>query len=65
MDVGEQLNLIMGDTGILNAASGGYRIKVFHTRAFPWDEVFKLLLYRGFKVYVNNHKADLYIEAMP
>jgi hypothetical protein len=64
-DLSDQLTWLIGDTGSLNAAMGGYRIKVFHTRAFPWDDVFKALLYRGFKVYVTNHKADLYIEAQP
>ena len=64
-DVSEQLTYLMGDTGAINEAYGGYRIKVYHTRAFPWDEVFKLLLYRDFKVYVTRHKADIYIEAKP
>lgn len=65
VDVAEQLKLIIGETGGLNEAAGGYRIKVFHAGAFPWDEVFKTLLYRDFKVYVTRHKADLYIEATP
>ncbi len=65
VDIGEQLLYLMGDTGGLNESAGGYRIKVFHTRMFPWDEVFKTLLYRGFKVYVTSHKADIYIEANP
>jgi hypothetical protein len=64
-DVAEELRFLMGDMGGLNETMGGYRIKVYHTRAFPWDEVFKLLLFRGFRVYVTNHKADIYIEAMP
>lgn len=64
-DVAEELALLMGDTGGLNETMGGYRIKIFHARAFPWDDVMKLLTYRGFRVYVTNHKADLYIEAMP
>jgi hypothetical protein len=64
-DVGEELSILMGDTGGLNEAMGGYRIKVYHTRAFPWDEVFKALLYRDFKIYVTRHKADIYIEAQP
>ena len=55
----------IGETGSINEAMGGYRIKVFHTRAFPWDEVFKVLLFRDFKVYVGRKKADLFIEAMP
>jgi hypothetical protein len=32
---------------------------------FPWDDVFKALLFREFTVYVSNHKADLFIEAQP
>jgi len=65
VDVGEMLRYLMGDTGGMNEAMGGYRIKVYHTRGFPWDEVFKTLLYRDFKVYVTRHKADIYIEATP
>ena len=65
VDVGEMLRYLMGDTGGINEALGGYRIKVYHTRGFPWDEVFKTLLYRDFKVYVTRHKADIYIEATP
>ncbi len=65
VDIGQQLRYLMGDTGGLNEALGGYRIKVYHTRMFPWDEVFKTLLYRDFKVYVTRHKADIYIEATP
>ncbi len=65
VDVGQQLRYLMGDTGILSDALGGFRIKVFHTRMFPWDEVFKTLLYRDFKVSVTRHKADIYIEATP
>jgi hypothetical protein len=65
VDVGEHLAFVVGDTGALQEAMGGYRIKVFHTGAFPWDEVFKILLYRDFRVYVTRHKADLFIEAQP
>lgn len=64
-DLGQQLRFFIGDTGELLEAMGGYRIKIFHTRMFPWDDVFKALLYRDFKVYVARHKADLYIEAIP
>jgi len=64
-DVTQELINVMGDTGGLNESMGGYRIKVYHTRMFPWDEVFKILLYRDFKVYVTKHKADIYIEAQP
>ena len=65
VDVGDELNYLIADTGGLEELMGGYRIKVFHTRAFPWDEVFKVLLLRDFKVYVTRHKADIYIEAQP
>jgi hypothetical protein len=65
VDHAEHLHYLIGETGSINEAMGGYRIKVFHTRAFPWDDVFKTLLYRDFRVYVTRHKADLYIEATP
>ena len=42
---------------------GGFRLKVYHTLGFPWAEVFKLLLYRDFKVDVRRQKADIFIEA--
>jgi hypothetical protein len=65
IDLSEELSFLVGDTGSVSDFMSGYKIKVFHTRAFPWDEVFKALLFRDFKVYVSNHKADLYIEAQP
>lgn len=65
VDVAEHLTFLIGDTGGLEEVMGGYRIRIFHTRAFPWDEVFKVLLYRDFKVYVGRRKADLFIEAIP
>ena len=65
VDVADELTYLIADTGGLEEVMGGYRIKVYHTRAFPWDDVFKVLLFRDFKVYVNRHKADLFIEAMP
>jgi hypothetical protein len=64
-DVGEYLALVVGETGTLQEAMGGYRIAVHHTGAFPWDEVFKVLLYRDFRVFVTRRKADLFIEAQP
>jgi len=63
VDIEQQLLFLMGDTGGLQNVMGAFKLKVYHTRAFPWDEVFKLLLYRDFKVYVTRHKADIYIEA--
>ena len=64
-DVGEELEWLVGETGGVVHSMGGYKIKVFHTRAFPWDDVFKTLLFRDFKVYVTRHKADIFIEAQP
>ena len=65
VDVGDELAFLIGETGGLEEMMGGYRIKVFHTRMFPWDDVFKVLLFRDFKVYVGRKKADLFIEALP
>jgi hypothetical protein len=64
-DLSEELKWLMADTGELQDWMGGYRIKIFHSRAFPWDDVFKALLYRNFKVQVTRQKADLFIEATP
>ena len=65
VDVVESLRYMMGDTGELQESMGGFRIKVFHVRAFPWGDVCKTLLYHDFKVYVTRHKADIFIEAAP
>lgn len=65
IDVAETLRYLMGDTGDLQESLGGFRIRVHHTRAFPWADVFKILLFRDFKVYVTRHKADISIEATP
>ncbi|HVT90939.1 MAG TPA: hypothetical protein VHD56_18950 [Tepidisphaeraceae bacterium] len=65
VDIAESLRFLMGDTGDLQESMGGFRIRIYHLRAFPWDEVFKALLYRDFRVYVVRHKADIFIEATP
>ena len=64
-DVGEEISWLIAETGEVQSLMGGYKIKIFHTRGFPWDDVFKALLFRDFKVYVTRHKADLFIEAQP
>jgi hypothetical protein len=64
-DLGELLSDLMGQTGKLMEALGGYRIRICHSGMFPWARVLKELLYRGFQVYVTAHKADMYIEAKP
>lgn len=63
VDIGEILNYLVGHTGAVQQQMGGFKIKIFHSRAFPWDDVFKALLYRDFRVYVSRHKADIFIEA--
>ena len=63
MDVAESLKYLMGDTGGLQESMGGFRIEVYHTGAFPWARVFKILLDHNFRVYVTRRKADVRIEA--
>lgn len=63
VDISDVLKFLISDTGTIQHALGGFKIKIFHTRGFPWDDVFKALLYRDYRVYVTRHKADLFIEA--
>ena len=65
VDLGEILRYLVGETGVVQELMGGFKIKIFHTRGFPWDDVFKALLYRDFRVFVTRHKADIFIEANP
>lgn len=65
VDLGQILTYLVGETGVVQESMGGFKIKIFHTRAFPWDEVFKALLYRDFRVFMSRHKADIFIEATP
>jgi hypothetical protein len=55
VDVGEILGYLVADTGVVQESMGG----------FPWDDVFKALLYRDFRVHLSRHKADIFIEAVP
>ena len=63
VDVAELLRFTMGDTGDVQELMGGFRIKIYHAKAFPWDQVLRALLYRDFRVSVTRHKADITIEA--
>jgi hypothetical protein len=63
VDVAELLRYMMGDTGDLQELMGGFRIKIYHAKAFPWDQVLRALLYRDFRVSVIRQKADILIEA--
>jgi hypothetical protein len=62
-DVAVELERLIRETGTLHDHMGAFRIQVHHTGAFPWDAVFKALLYRDFLVSVSRHKADLFIDA--
>ena len=64
-NIGKELERIVGDMGVVEEEGGAFRVKVAHSRAFPWDDVFKQLLYRDYKVEVTKHKADLIIEGRP
>jgi len=64
-NVFKELERIVGDMGMVEEEGGTIRVKVAHSRAFPWDDVFKQLLYRDFDVKVTKHKADLIIEGRP
>ncbi len=64
LDLAERLVYLIGDRGVMKEQMGGFKIKVVHPRGFPWPEVFKILVFRGFRVYVTLHKTDLYIEAL-
>ena len=63
VDVTELLRYTMGDTGAVHDSMGGFRIHIYHNALFPWAEIMKILLYRGFRVFVTSKKADLFIEA--
>jgi hypothetical protein len=63
VDVAELLRYMMGDTGDLQELMGGFRIRIYHAKAFPWDQVLRALLFRDFRVSVTRHKADIFIEA--
>ena len=65
IDVSVVLAELVRHSGAVQEAYGGFRIKVYHTRAFPWADVFKELLYRNFRVDVTRHKAEIFIEARP
>jgi hypothetical protein len=64
-NIEKEINRIVGDMGVVEESNGALRVKVAHSRAFPWDDVFKQLLYRDYKVEVTKHKADLIIEGRP
>ena len=64
LDVATAISELIGDTGGVQEVMGGFRIRIYHARAFPWADVLKILVFRDFKVYVRRHKADMFIEAV-
>ena len=64
VEVGIVIRDIVGHMGAVEQSDTGFKIKVHHGGAFPWDELFKALLYRDYKVAVTRHKAELYVEAV-
>jgi hypothetical protein len=64
INLAQSLEDLLGDMANVQELPEGFKIKVYHTRAFPWDDVFKMLLYRDYKVNVSRRKADIYIEAL-
>ena len=64
INLAQSLEDLLGDMGGVQELEGGFKIKVYHTGAFPWETVFKMLLYRNYKVRVTHQKADIYIEAL-
>jgi len=64
-NIEKEISRIVGEMGNIEESEGALRIKVAHSRAFPWDDVFKQLLYRDYRVEVTKHKADLIIEGRP
>ena len=64
-DVASEISRLIGDAGTLRNVMGAFRIKVRDPRAFPFADVFNLLLAHGFKVDVTSQQAALLIEARP
>jgi hypothetical protein len=63
VDIVKWLETVVGDTGIVKSDAASLSIHIAHAAAFPWDEVCKSLLYRGYKLTVENIKAELFIIA--
>ena len=64
VEIGIVIRDIVGHMGAVEITGGAFRIKVHHGGSFPWDALFKALLYRDYKVTLTRHKADIFIEAM-
>jgi hypothetical protein len=56
---------IIDDNGNVMEEYGGYRIEVLNHMAFPWADVFKLLLRLGHEVWVDIEGEKLIIVSKP
>lgn len=63
VEIGIVVRDIVGHMGAVEQTDNGFKIKVHHGGSFPWDELFKALLYRDYKVSITRKKAELFIEA--
>ena len=64
VEIGIVIRDIIGHMGAVEEHAGAFKIKVHHGGSFPWDSLFKALLYRDYKVTMTRHKAEIFIEAM-
>ncbi len=64
VEIGIVIRDIVGHMGAVEENGGAFKIKVHHGGSFPWDSLFKALLYRDYKVTITRHKAEIFIEAV-
>lgn len=64
VEIGIVIRDIVGHMGAVEQNGGSFKIKVHHGGSFPWDILFKALLYRDYKVAITRLKAEIFIEAM-
>lgn len=64
VEIGIVIRDIVGHMGAVEQDGGSFKIKVHHGGSFPWDILFKALLYRDYKVAITRLKAEIFIEAM-
>jgi len=62
-DIAQELARLIGDTGNLQNVMGAFRVRVAKPAAFPWEQVFRVLLLHGFSVGIACPEANLVIEA--
>jgi len=63
VEIGIVIRDIVGHMGAVEQNGDSFKIKVHHGGSFPWDVLFKALLYRDYKVAITRQKAEIFIEA--